>query len=622
MSADPAAAPSASSEEVSARLNDWAVLWRLLLLLSPYWLEVAASVALALFATALQIVNPLLLSIAIDTCFLHHAPEIDLLRAWLPKDERAALLTLSVLFLAGLALTFLCESLHGYFAQSSGQKAMADLRQRIVAHLHRLPVAFYDVTPVGRLVTRATSDVEALNELYTNGIVSVLAKSIIAFFFLAAMLRLNLQLSLVLAALFPIFAIITLHFRRIITRSQQYGRILLARINSFIAENVGGIDIVHLFNRQAPHLQRFDEMNSAYNTTSMHWVTANAWFMPILEILGTFAQAALLFIGAWQLQDGKLTLGVIVAFLQYSTLFLRPIQEIGERYGVLQSSVVSAEKVFGLLDVPLPGSQDEARAPALPHAEIEFDHVWFGYKPGEWVLRDLSFKVAAGESMAIVGHTGAGKTTIVNLLLRFYEPQRGVIRVGGVDSRDIPAAALRRRFGVVLQESYVREGSILDNLCFGAPECDEARVRHAAGQIGLLAMTEHFSDGLLTPVQERGDNLSSGQKQLIGMARALARESDLLILDEATAHVDSQTEARMQKALETFLQGRTSVIIAHRLATILRADTIIVMHNGRLAESGNHSALLQRRGLYWRFCQLQYGEAATDRDCVFGQPQG
>ncbi|ADP72791.1 ABC transporter related protein [Rhodomicrobium vannielii ATCC 17100] len=604
--------PTASVDEVPPRLDDWSVLTRLLGLLSPYWGEVAASVLCALFATALQIINPLLLSIAIDKYFLHHEPAIDWLRIWLPQDAQRGLLLLSVLFFAGVVLSFLFQSLHAYLAQSSGQKAMADLRHRIFTHLHRLPVAFYDVTPVGRLVTRATTDVEALNDLYTNGIVSVLANSVMTLCFLAAALHLNSHLSIVLLAFLPLFTIMTLCFRRIITRSQQYGRILLARINSFIAENVGGIDVVHLFNRQKPHLERFDEMNSAYNTTSMQWVTANAWFMPVVEILGTISQAALLFMGAWLLQDGQLSIGVIVAFLQYATLFLRPIQEIGERYGVLQSSVVSAEKVFGLLDMPLSRLQDGGASPALAHAEIEFDHVWFAYKGDEWILQDVSFKVASGESLAIVGHTGAGKTTIVNLLLRFYEPQRGVIRVGGVDIRSIPASSLRNRFGVVLQDTYVREGSILDNLRFGALGDTEAQVHRAAEKTGLLMMADHFSEGLHTQVHERGDNLSSGQKQLIAMARAMARDPDLLILDEATANVDSETEERMQKAVEMFLRGRTSVIIAHRLATILHADNIIVMHKGRVAESGNHRALIHARGLYWRLCQLQYGEVATD----------
>ena len=595
-------------EQATEQLHDWALLRRLLLLLKPYSIEVTSSVVFALGATWLQILNPLLLSIAIDKYFLHRKPALAWLGTWLPEDTGHGLTLLSILFFIVILLAFLCESLQAYLAQSSGQKAMADLRHAIFSHLQRLPIAFYDVTPTGRLVTRATSDIEALNDLYTNGIVSVLANALMTIFFLAAMACLNPRLSIVLGAVLPVFALLTLYFRRIITLSQQQGRILLARINGFIAENISGIDVVHLFNRQSPQLERFDQMNAGYNAISIQWVTANAWFMPVIELLGTLSQAGLLFLGAWLLQRGELSIGVIVAFLQYATRFLKPIQEIGERYGVLQSSVVSAEKVFALLDTP--AHKEEVREDDAEELEasIEFDHVWFAYKNNEWILRELSFRIPAGETMAIVGHTGAGKTTIINLLLRFYEPQRGTIRVGGVDIRELSPNALRRRFGVVLQESYVREGSLLDNLRFGAPVASKEKLCEVAALVGVTSGTGSLLHGMDAFVQERGDNLSAGQKQMLALARAMAHDPELLILDEATSNVDTETETRMQQAIHDFLRNKTSIVIAHRLATILRADNIIVMHKGRIAESGNHSALMNRCGLYWNLCRLQYGE--------------
>jgi ATP-binding cassette subfamily B protein len=597
-----------SLEQAAEQLHDWSLLRRLLLLLKPYSIEVTASVVLALGATWLQILNPLLLSIAIDRYFLHRKPALAWLGARLPADTEYGLALLSMLFFIVILLAFICESLQAYLAQSSGQKAMADLRHAIFWHLQRLPIAYYDVTPTGRLVTRATSDIEALNDLYTNGIVSVLANAVMTIFFLAATACLNPRLSIVLGAVLPVFAVLTLYFRRVITLSQQQGRILLARINGFIAENISGIDVVHLFNRQAPQLERFDRMNAGYNTISMQWVTANAWFMPVIELLGTLSQAGLLFLGAWLLQRGELSIGIIVAFLQYATRFLKPIQEMGERYGVLQSSVVSAEKVFALLDTPAHKEENGEDDAEELEASIEFDHVWFAYKTNEWILRDLSFRIPAGETLAIVGHTGAGKTTIINLLLRFYEPQRGTIRVGGVDVRELPPNALRRRFGVVLQESYVREGSLLDNLRFGAPVASEEKLRKVAGLVGVTSGAGSLLHGMDAFVQERGDNLSAGQKQMLALARAMAHDPELLILDEATSNVDTETETRMQQAIHDFLRNKTSIVIAHRLATILRADNIIVMHKGRLAESGNHSELMNRCGLYWNLCRLQYGD--------------
>jgi ATP-binding cassette subfamily B protein len=598
---------AANVEQVSAHVQDWSLLSRLLRLLAPYWIEVCGSLLSALAAAGLQIFNPLVISVAIDVYFLHRRPVARWLEGILPGNPIRGLAVLSAAYLAGLLMSLICESSQAYLAQWSGQKAMADLRRKVIAHLHRLPIDFYDSTPVGRLVTRATTDIESLNDLFSNGIVSVLASGVMTIFFLVAMLRLNSRLGIVLATILPIFMALTLVFRRIITRSQQRGRILLARINAFIAENVSGIDVVHLFNLQVPQCAKFDEMNGGYRTVSQQWVTANAWFLPVIEAFGALSQAALLLVGARLLHGGELTVGTLVAFLQYGTRFLRPIQEIGERYGVLQSSVVSAERVFALLDTPAPGPREGKRVDSSGAARIQFEHVWFAYKPGQWVLRDVSFEIGPGEMLAVVGHTGAGKTTLTNLLLRFYEPQRGVIRLGGVDIRALSLPELRRQFGVVLQDAYMREGSVLDNIRFGGDGGGNGQALRSAGRVGLAALAEHLPEGLETRVQERGDNLSSGQKQIIAFARALAQDPRYLILDEATSSIDPETESRIQSSLDLLFRDRTSLVIAHRLSTVLNADRILVMHKGEPAESGNHKELIARKGLYWRLYQVQFG---------------
>jgi ATP-binding cassette subfamily B protein len=598
--------PGANAEEISAKVRDWFLLSRLLKMLLPYWPGVVASLVCSLLSTLLQILNPLILSIAIDVYFLRHAPKAGFLSGLLPGDATRGIALLSCAYLGVLALTLAIDSTQNFLAQWTGQMAMADLRRKLLKHLHRLPIAYYDVTPAGRLVTRLTTDIEALNDLFANGIVALLANAVMTLFFLAAMLGLNWHLTLVLAAVIPVFVILTTIFRRMITRSQQKVRILLARINAFIAEHVNGIYVVHLFNRQQPSLDAFDTINREHMIASKEWVTANAWFMPSIELLGTISQAGLLIMGAHLLHNGALTIGTLVAFLQYGSRFLRPIQEISERYGVLQTSIVSAEKVFALLDTEvLPDIEEETKA--IPEcADVEFRNVWFAYKQDRWVLNDVSFNIRAGEMLAIVGHTGAGKTTMSNLLLRFYKPQRGTICIGGVDIWDMHPSDLRRQFGVVLQDTYVREGTILDNIRFGSEVLTDEDALRAAHQIGLDALLRDLPDGLETWVQERGDNLSTGQKQMIAFARALAHDPQYLLLDEATSNIDPETEARIRGAMGRLLENRTSIVIAHRLSTILSADRILVMHKGKVAEVGNHEELLARRGLYWRLFQIQF----------------
>jgi ATP-binding cassette, subfamily B, multidrug efflux pump len=593
------------AEETATRVRDWELITRLVAMLGPYWPGVLAALASALATMAAQIFNPLVIAVAIDVYFLHREPEIPI-RRWLPVNPLQGIELLSAIYLCILLLNLLFEVAQGALMQWIGQKAMADLRRRVLIHLQRLHISFYDTTPVGRIVTRATSDIEALSDLFSDGMVSILANAVMTTFFLCVMFRLNYQLTLVLAAILPFFVALTAFFRGFITESQQKGRVLIARINAFIAEHANGISVVQVFNREQVSLAEFDSINRQHMAASKQWVAANAWFLPSIEFFGTLSQAGLLLAGGFLLHRGRLTVGTLVAFLQYGTRFLRPIQEISERYAVLQSSVVSAQKVFDILDTPESTIPSGVANPSSLPARIEFDRIWFAYRPQNWILTDVSFRIEPGEMLAIVGHTGAGKTTITNLLLRFYQAQQGEIRVGGADIRSIDTSQLRRRFGVVLQDPCLWEGTVLDNIRFGADEIAEAKVLNAATEVGLDAALSHLPLGLSTQIHERGENLSSGQKQLIAFARALAQDPQYLILDEATSNIDVQTEFHIRTALRRLLKGRTSIVIAHRLSTILTADQILVMHKGKAAEIGTHESLLAKRGLYWRLFQLQF----------------
>ena len=603
-------------EEVSlSRSFDPRLTRRLLALVLPYWPFVLLALACLLVNSVLQILSPLLTKIAIDR-YLAPAPQPTLpwLEQRLPFEPIAGIATVSLLYLAILAAGLLLDFSQQLIMQWTGQQAMFSLRRRILDHLHRLDLRFFDTNPVGRLVTRVTSDVDALNELFASGLVSLLGDALVVLFILAAMFRLSPALTLLMLAALPLLFLVTILFRRAVAASNRRIRAAVARINSFLQEHVSGIAVLQLYNREARAARDFAAVNAAHRDAYFDSIRAYGWFYPSIEFVSVLTVASLLVAGGWQVRGNALSLGILIAFFQYAMRLFRPIQDLSERYNILQAALAAAERIFELLDTqprilppPRPCPFPESIAP------IEFEDVWFAYKDGDWVLRGVSFTIQPGEVIAVVGHTGAGKTTLTNLLLRFYDVQRGSIRIGGVDIREFDPRELRRRFGVVLQDPTLFTGTIADNIRLGSAHVTEDAIEMAAEQVNLLDFIEELPSRFGHPVRERGAGLSTGQKQLISFARALAHDPLYLILDEATSSVDTETELKVREALEAMVEGRTSIIIAHRLSTIQRAHRIFVMHKGQLRETGTHQELLARRGIYWKLYQLQYRDQEIRR---------
>lgn len=599
-------------EAVGARY-DRRLIRRLLRYLWPYRKVVTASLLLVLVFSALQVVGPLLTKTAVDR-YLQPVGEraATPLDPYLSANPWTGLAQLSALYLLVVLVSFGFEVTQTYLMQWTGQRAMLDLRRQVMSHLQRLDIAYYDRTPAGRLITRVTTDVDALNDLLAAGAVNILADLLTLAFLAAAMFRLSPALTLILLAILPLVVGVTAVFRRSTTRSYRRIRVAIAKINSHLQEHLSGISVLQLFNRERKSSEQFARANREHMEAFKDAIAAYAWFFPATEFLSVLALAGLLAYGGFQIRAGGLTLGVLIAFFQYGMRFFRPIHQLSERYTVVQSALAAAERIFRLLDEPV-----RIQAPRLSRpfpegdAAIEFDRVWFAYQGENWVLRDVSFRIEPGETIAVVGHTGAGKTTLVSLLLRFYDVSQGAIRIGGTDIRDFDPHELRQRFSVVLQDPHLFSGTIEDNIRLGTGWITQADLEAATEQANLRDFIRSLPQGLAEPVRQRGDGLSTGQKQLISFARALAHNPRFLILDEATSSVDTETELRVREALARLLQGRTSIIIAHRLSTIQRADRILVMHKGRLRETGTHQQLLALRGIYWKLYQLQYKEQET-----------
>jgi ATP-binding cassette subfamily B protein len=595
-------------EEVLGKVYDSRLMRRLLTYMRPYKGVVALSLTFLLIHSAFQILGPLLTKLAIDRYLAPAPTQFETpLDPYLSSNPWTGIAQIAFLYLLVVVTSLVSQFLQIYLMQWTGQHAMFDLRRQLMTHLQRLDVAFYDRNPVGRLVTRVTTDVDVLNQLFASGLVTILADLLMLSLVLVVMLNLSVALTGLLLAVTPVVVLVTVVFRRSVSQSYRRIRIAIAKINAYLQERVNGIAVVQLFNREEKSNEEFDRINRDHVNAYKNAIFAYGWFYPAVEFLGMVALAMLLAYSGFKIQAGALTLGTLIAFFQYGVRFFRPIQDLSEKYNILQAAMAASERIFGLLDTPATVTTPPAakRFPEGP-SRLDFDGVWFAYKDEDWVLRDVRFSVEPGETVAVVGHTGAGKTTLTSLLLRFYDVQRGRIRIGGTDVREFDPLDLRRHLGLVLQDPYLFAGTIEDNIRLGTDRVTRDDLEEAAEQVNLLDFIQSLPDGFTQPVLERGAGLSTGQKQLISFARALAHTPRFLILDEATSSVDTETELRVREALGRVVEGRTSIVIAHRLSTIQRADRILVMHKGRLRETGTHQELLALKGIYWKLYQLQY----------------
>jgi ATP-binding cassette, subfamily B, multidrug efflux pump len=593
-------------EDVTGKAYDGRLMRRLMGYMRPYGGKIAISLICLLGYSLLQVCGPLLTKLAVDR-YLAPSGQAAASNGFLSADPFTGLAQISAMYLAVLAGVFLTEFGQMYIMQSVGQYAMFDLRRELMVHMQRMHVGFFDRHPVGRLVTRLTSDVDVLNDLFASGLITILGDLLTLSFIVFVMLRMSIGLTILMLCVLPLVIGATILFRRTVSASYRRIRIAVARINSYLQEHITGIVVLQLFNREAQSRAEFDEINRQHMDAFKDTITAYGWFYPVVEFLAYLSLAFILSYGGYRVHNGQLSLGVVVAFLQYGLRFFRPIQDLSEKYNILQAAMASSERVFKLLDTPVEVVAPPA-AKTIPaqNAAIEFDHVWFAYNDEDWVLRDVSFRIEPGQSVAIVGHTGAGKTTLISLILRFYDIQRGAIRIGGIDVKDMDPLEVRRQFGVVLQDPYLFSGSIADNIRLGSESVTEDDIVEAARRVNLIDFVHALPDGFDQAIRERGNSLSTGQKQLISFARALAHHPRFLILDEATSSVDTETEFKIRNALDHMVEGRTSIIIAHRLSTIQRASKILVMHKAQLRESGTHQELIAQRGIYHKLYELQY----------------
>jgi ATP-binding cassette subfamily B multidrug efflux pump len=604
-------------EEALGKAYDARLMRRLVAYLRPYRAAAVVSLIFLLGQSLAQVCGPVLTQLAIDRYLVQpEHPRASPLDRWLAHDVWTGLAQISALYLATVLIAFVCEFSETYLMARTGQMAMLDLRRQLMEHLQRLDLAYYDRNPVGRLITRVTSDVDALNELWASGLVTIVGDVLALGFSVLVMLRMSVSMTLLLMAVMPFVILVTARFRATVQQSYRRIRVCIARINAYLQEHVNGIAVLQLFNREARSVAEFDRVNHDHMEAYKDAIQAYGWFYPVVEFLSMLALALLVGYGGFRVRAGAFSLGMLVAFFQYGLRFFRPIQDLSEKYNILQAAMAASERVFKLLD-----TKEDIRSAEVPRpfpekaAAIEFDHVWFAYNDEDWVLRDVSFRIEPGETIAVVGHTGAGKTTLASLLLRFYDVHRGSIKIGGIDLREFALHDLRRHFGVVLQDPYLFTGTIDSNIRLGSA-IDQRAIEEAAAQVNLLEFVRTLPEGFAQPVRERGNGFSTGQKQLISFARALAHNPRFLILDEATSSVDTETEFRVRAALERMVAGRTSMVIAHRLSTIQRADRILVMHKGRLRESGTHQELLAVRGIYWKLYQLQYKDQENGRPSI------
>jgi ATP-binding cassette subfamily B protein len=597
-------------EEKLGKLYDSTLTRRLMKYLRPYRWYVVAAVSLTLGVTAMEIVAPYLFHIAVDKYIV---PGFN--NSISGSEALKGLLWVVAASAGALTGSFGLQYAQVRIMQWVGQETMYDLRKEIFEHLQRLPMSYFDHSPVGRLVTRATTDVDALNDLFASGVVAMLNDFVLLFAMIAILFKWHPFLAFATLSPLPFMILLTYFFRNKVRNANRRIRTAIARINAFLQEHISGMSVVQLFNREWKSRKQFEELNRVHMEAYKEAIDAFSFFYPAVEFLSMAGLALLYWVGGLKAITGTIQVGVLLAFMLYAQRFFRPIQDLSEKFNILQTAMAASERIFKLLDEPFTITSP-AQARTLPSArgEIEFRNVWFSYtggaapKEADWVLRDVSFRVEPGQTLAIVGHTGAGKTTIIQLLLRFYDIQRGEILLDGVDIRTMDMQELRRLFGIVLQDPFLFTGTLESNVKLGTETISRAATEKALREVGLGPFLESQPQGVETPVTERGSTLSVGQRQLVSFARALAHNPKFLILDEATSSVDTKTELLIREALDRLLQGRTAVVIAHRLSTIQHAHRILVFHKGRLREQGSHQELLALRGIYYRLYQLQYRE--------------
>jgi len=604
-------------EEVLGKAYDARLMKRLLTYLWPYKWHALTSLVLTILSAPLVLAGPPLTKAAIDL-FLAPDPTKpasgfalflkDLaVRFGFGANAYQGVVFIAIVFFLAILAGFLVQYTQAVVMQAMGQYIMYDLRKQIFAHLQKLSVQFYDRNPVGRLMTRLTTDVDALNEMFTAGVIAIFGDIAMIFYIVIWMFEVNWQLALVSFSILPLLAVLTTWFRLGARSSFREVRVRIARINAFLQEHITGMSVVQLFNREEKEMRKFDEINQAHRKANIDTIFYYAVFYPAVEIIGSIGIGLIIWYGGGQVIRGIATIGTLVAFIQLARSFYEPISDISEKYNILQSAMASSERIFKLLDEPV-----SIASPAKPvllgrvTGQIEFRNVWFAYKDDDWILKDVSFTVEPGERVAFVGHTGAGKTTITNLLLRFYDIQRGQILLDSVDIRELDLEELRSNFSIVLQDVFLFSGDIAANIRLGNQSISDDRLREAARQVHADTFIRRLPDQYSSELRERGAGLSVGQKQLISFARALAFDPRVLILDEATSSIDTETEILIRNAVERLMEDRTSLVVAHRLSTIQSVDKIIVMHKGEIRETGTHQDLLALRGLYWRLYQLQF----------------
>ncbi len=589
-------------EEALGKAYDARLMRRLIQYLKPYRLHVAGALLVLLLGSWMAIIGPWVTQRVIDEA--------------IPAGDRALLIELITIYGAALVAGFVLEYLRALVTTWLGQSVMYDLRRQIFEKLQRADLRFCDRNPIGRLMTRITNDVETLNTLFSSGLVTVFGDIFTLAFIIGAMLMMNWRLALVSFSILPFVFYAAFLFRSRIRTAYRDIRVRVARINAFLQERITGVRVVQLFNREEADATRLAELNEDHLQAHLRSITYYALFFPVIQFFTALALALILWYGGLRMMDGFLTVGVIAAFLQYARRFFRPIQDLSEKYNLLQAAMASSERVFQLLDEEIDIQDPESPQvfPASGRGEIVFEDVWFAYghtEDGEpdWILRDVSFTIAPGEKVAIVGHTGAGKTTLINLLMRFYDVQRGRILLDGVPIRNVRLLDLRERVGLVLQDVFLFSQDVAYNVRLGSPDITEKQITAAAERIGAADFIARLPDGYDQTLGERGSTLSVGERQLVSFARALAFDPQILVLDEATSSVDSEIEEKIEHATDQLLAGRTSLVIAHRLSTIQNADRIIVLHRGEVEEEGTHLQLLAEGGLYARLHELQFTAA-------------